>query len=47
MGDENYQEKFNQILACFRNHKYSGQKIQKDVEQPLKEVRSAKKSQSL
>ena len=45
--EKDWQNQFDQVLARFRNHNYSDPEIQEDVEQALKEVRSAKKSKSL
>lgn len=45
--EKDWQQQFDRILARFRNHNYSDQEIQEDVEQALKEVRSAKKSKNL
>jgi hypothetical protein len=42
--EKDWQQQFDQILARFRKHNYSEQEIKEDVEQVLKEVRSAKKS---
>jgi len=45
--EKDWQQQFDRILARFRNHNYNEQEIQEDVEQALREVRSAKKSKSL
>lgn len=45
--EKDWQQQFDRVLARFRNHNYSDQEIQDDVEQALKEVRSAKKNKSL
>ena len=44
--EKDWQQQFDRVLARFRNHNYSDQEIQEDVEQALREVRSAKKSKS-
>lgn len=42
--ETDWQQQFDQILARFKKHTYSEQEIKEDVEQAIKEVRSAKKS---
>jgi len=45
--EKDWQQQFDRILARFRNHNYGNQEIHEDVEQALKEARSAKTSKSL
>ena len=45
--DLKWQQKFDRILAGFRNHDYENQEIKKDVEQAITEVRSARKNISI
>jgi|GEM_PF-4396354 len=45
--EKDWHEHFDRIFARFRNHNYSDQEIQTDVDPSIREVRSAKKRKSL